>query len=48
MDWIPPGFTVPKKLKEVIEISGLPSDVLHQIIIPKEDQMSGKLLKILR
>lgn len=42
MDWVPPCFSVPQKLKEIIEESNLQSDVLHQIVIPRDDKFSGK------
>lgn len=42
MDWVPPCFVVPQKLVEIIEEGNLQSDVLHQIVIPREDQLSGK------
>lgn len=43
MDWIPPCFTIPKILKEIIQAGNLPSDVLHQIVIPRNDKYSGKI-----
>jgi len=43
MDWIPPCFGVPKKLKEIIEEGNFQSDVLHQITIPKDNQTTGKI-----
>lgn len=45
MDWIPPCFSVPQTLKEIIEEGDIQSDVLHQIIIPKDNQIIGKILK---
>ncbi|VVC42507.1 Hypothetical protein CINCED_3A023563 [Cinara cedri] len=43
MDWIPPCFSVHTKIKEIIEKGSLQSDVLHQISIPRDDKLSGKL-----
>ncbi|XP_060881396.1 endoribonuclease Dicer-like isoform X5 [Metopolophium dirhodum] len=43
MDWIPPCFGVPNKLKEIIEEGNFQSDVLHQISIPKDNQTTGIL-----
>uniref|UniRef100_A0A2H8TDA5 Endoribonuclease Dicer n=1 Tax=Melanaphis sacchari TaxID=742174 RepID=A0A2H8TDA5_9HEMI len=43
MDWIPPCFGVPQKLKEIIEKCNLESDVLHRIIIPRDNQITGLL-----
>ncbi|XP_027844608.1 endoribonuclease Dicer isoform X4 [Aphis gossypii] len=43
MDWIPPCFGVPQTLKEIIEKGDLQSDVLHQINIPKDNQIIGIL-----
>ncbi|XP_022180231.1 endoribonuclease dcr-1 isoform X3 [Myzus persicae] len=43
MDWIPPCFGVPKQLKEIVEEGDFQSDVLHQIVIPKDDQTTGIL-----
>lgn len=42
MDWIPPCFTVPDKLKEIIVEGSVQSDVLHQINIPRDSKISGK------
>jgi len=44
MDWVPPCFGVPNKLKKMIEESDFQSDVLHRISIPKDDQITGKVL----
>lgn len=43
MDWVPPCFEIPQELKEMIQEGHFPSDVLHQIVIPKNDQYSGKI-----
>ncbi|XP_016665103.1 endoribonuclease dcr-1 isoform X5 [Acyrthosiphon pisum] len=43
MDWIPPCFGVPIKLKEIIEEGNFQSDVLHQITIPRDNQTTGIL-----
>lgn len=45
MDWIPPCFGVPQILKEIIVKGDLQPDVLHQINIPKDNQIIGKILK---
>lgn len=45
MDWVPPCFSVPKILKEIIEVSDLQTDVLHQITISRDDKFSGKLIE---
>lgn len=47
MDWIPPCFSVPKKVVEIIEKGNLRSDVLHQISIPRDNKFSGKNNQIL-
>ncbi|XP_026808824.1 endoribonuclease Dicer-like isoform X3 [Rhopalosiphum maidis] len=43
MDWIPPCFGVPQKLKEIIEEGHVQSDVLHRIIVPRDNQITGIL-----
>lgn len=47
MDWTPPCFTIPQKLKEIIEEDSSKSDVLHSIVIPKDEKYSGKINQIL-
>jgi len=47
MDWIPPCFAVPQKIKEIIKKYNLNSDVLYQIMIPRDDKFSGKLNQML-
>ncbi|XP_050430735.1 endoribonuclease dcr-1 isoform X3 [Adelges cooleyi] len=43
-DWVPPCFSVPEKLINDINLfDQLPSDVLYQIVIPREDKFSGEL-----
>jgi len=44
MDWIPPCFGVSQKLKEIIEEGHVKSEVLHRIIIPRDIQITGKIL----
>jgi len=43
MDWVPPCFDVPKKVKNTIEENNISSDALYQIIIPKDNQITGKI-----
>ncbi|XP_050534312.1 endoribonuclease Dicer-like isoform X2 [Daktulosphaira vitifoliae] len=44
MDWVPPCFSVPEKLVSDINIfDQVPSDVLYQIVIPRDDKLSGEL-----
>lgn len=45
MDWIPPCFSIPKKLEEIIVQKNLNADVLHYLVIPQEEQLSGKINK---
>ncbi|XP_025190355.1 endoribonuclease Dicer-like [Melanaphis sacchari] len=41
LDWIPPCFGVPKQIMKIIKEKNCSSEIIHQIIIPKDDQMIG-------
>lgn len=47
MDWVPPGFSVPKSVKKIIEDKGVKSEFLDKVFLSEEEQLSGKIKQIL-
>lgn len=42
-DWIPPSMCVDRKLQEMMLKRKLSPNILYELVIPKEEQLSGEL-----
>jgi len=45
MNWIPPCFGVSQQIIKIIEENNCSLEALHQIILPRGDQITGIHLK---